>query len=270
MAELLAGRRALVTGGGSGIGAAIARALAGAGAQVVVAELEADLAKQTTAVIDAAGGRALSVLCDVREADAPARVADAFGGETVDVLVNNVGHYAPAGLFAETSEEDWQALYAVNLLHVFRFTRHFLPAMIERGSGSIVNVSTVEAFRGIPANAVYSAFKAGVSQFTKSLAVEVGPHGVRVNAVAPDLIETRQTPYDRWISDEEKKMVPSWVPLGRIGQPDDVAQVVLFLASDQARYVTGHTLPVDGGTLAAGGWYKRLGRERWTNRPRDP
>lgn len=264
------GRTAVVTGAGSGIGAACARALARDGARVVVAELEPGLAQQCAEEIARAGGRAEAVVCDVREAASVAAVRNALGDAPADVLVNNLGHYAPAGLFAETAEEDWQALYAVNLLHVFRFTRAFLPGMIERGAGAIVNVSTVEAFRGIPANAVYSAFKAGVSQFTRSLAVEVGGHGVRVNAVAPDLIQTAQTPYDRWLDDEDRARVPSWVPLARIGRPEDVADVVAFLASDEARYVTGHTIPVDGGTLAAGGWYKRAGRERWTNRPRDP
>ena len=268
--ERLTGQNAVVTGGGSGIGAACAQRLAADGASVWIAELEPELAERCAAEIQSAGGHARAIACDVREADAAQQVQHALKGAPVQILVNNVGHYSPAGLFAETSEDDWQALYAVNLLHVFRFTRAFLPGMLERGAGAIVNVSTVEAFRGIPANAVYSAFKAGVSQFTKSLAVEVGSQGVRVNAVAPDLIQTEQTPYHLWITEEEQRLVPSWVPLGRIGQPEDVAEVVAFLASDEARYVTGHTIPVDGGTLAAGGWYKRVGRLRWTNRPRDP
>jgi NAD(P)-dependent dehydrogenase (short-subunit alcohol dehydrogenase family) len=99
--------------------------------------------------------------------------------------------------------------------------------------------------------------------------VEVAHRGVRVNAIAPDVTETPQLPYGRWVAAEERKWVPSWVPLGRFGTPDDAAQVALFLASDMARFVTGQTLPVDGGTLAAAGWYKRLGLEQWTNRPRD-
>jgi NAD(P)-dependent dehydrogenase (short-subunit alcohol dehydrogenase family) len=142
--------------------------------------------------------------------------------------------------------------------------------MLECGAGSIVNVATVEAFRGIPTCAVYSAFKAGVVAFTRSLAVEVGGRGVRVNAIAPDVTETPQTPYGRWISEEEQELVPSWVPVGRFGTPEDAAAVALFLASDQARFVTGQTLPVDGGTLAASGWYKHVGKQRWTNRPRKP
>ncbi len=265
----LAGRVAVVTGGGAGIGGGVSRLFAAEGARVVLAEVDAERASTAVEEIRAAGGDARAVVCDAREPEAVEAVSRA-AGERVDVLVNNVGDYRPAGLFAESGEDDWQALYAVNLLHVFRFTRAFLPGMLERGSGAIVNVSTVEAFRGIPACSVYSAFKAGVSHFTKSLAVEVAGRGVRVNAVAPDVTETPQTPYDRWLSEEERALVPSWVPVGRIGRAAEAASVVLFLASEEARFVTGHTIPVDGGTLAASGWYRKPGRERWTNRPRHP
>jgi 2-hydroxycyclohexanecarboxyl-CoA dehydrogenase len=109
-----------------------------------------------------------------------------------------------------------------------------------------------------------------VVAFTRSLAVELGGSGVRINAIAPDVTETPQTPYDRWVSEEERELVPSWVPLGRFGRPEDAAAVALFLASEQAAFVTGQTLPVDGGTLAASGWYKHVGKARWTNRPRKP
>jgi NAD(P)-dependent dehydrogenase (short-subunit alcohol dehydrogenase family) len=268
-ADLLAGKLAVVTGGGAGIGGAVSRLFAAAGARVVVAEIDPERAAAVAAEIVAAGGEALPEVCDVREPDAAERVLAAAGGK-VDVLVNNAGDYRPAGLFAESSEEDWEALYAINLRHVLRFTRACVPGMVERGAGAVVNVATVEAFRGIPACAVYSAFKAGVVAFTRSLAVELGGSGVRINAIAPDVTETPQTPYDRWVSEEERELVPSWVPVGRFGRPEDAAAVALFLASEQAAFVTGQTLPVDGGTLAASGWYKHVGKTRWTNRPRKP
>lgn len=258
-----------MTGGGAGIGGAISRSFAAAGARVVVAEIDPERAEAVVGEIAAAGGQAMPVVCDVREADAAERVREAAGG-AADVLVNNAGDYRPAGLFVESSEADWDALYAINLRHVLRFSRAFVPGMVERGAGSIVNVATVEAFRGIPACAVYSAFKAGVVAFTRSLAVELGGSGVRVNAIAPDVTDTPQTPYHRWVSGEQQELVASWVPVGRFGRPEDAAAVALFLASEQAAFVTGQTLPVDGGTLAASGWYKHVGSARWTNRPRRP
>jgi 2-hydroxycyclohexanecarboxyl-CoA dehydrogenase len=142
--------------------------------------------------------------------------------------------------------------------------------MTERSSGSIVNVSTVEAFRGIPANAVYSAFNAGINAFTRSLAVELGRKGVRVNAIAPDLADTLQTPAEMMLAGRDEALIRNWVPLGRFGQPDDYGDVVVFLASDLSRFVTGHIIPVDGGTLAAGGWYLKRNGPGWTNMPDSP
>jgi NAD(P)-dependent dehydrogenase (short-subunit alcohol dehydrogenase family) len=130
-------------------------------------------------------------------------------------------------------------------------------------------VSTVEAFRGIPNQVVYSAFKAGITQFTKSLALDLGNDGVRVNAIAPDLTETIQVPYSRWVPPEQHDLIPTWVPVGRFGTPDDIAGVAVFLASDLSAFVTGSTVNADGGSLAAGGWY-RTKRGGWTNRPVDP
>jgi NAD(P)-dependent dehydrogenase (short-subunit alcohol dehydrogenase family) len=195
---------------------------------------------------------------------------DTYG--QVDILVNNVGHYLFAGKpFHQSTEEEWDALYQVNLLHVLRMTRAVLPPMIERGAGgSIVNVSTVEAFRGIPHQAVYGAFKAAVAHFTTSLAVEVGGHGIRVNDIAPDVSRSEQVPYERWLSKEDWEKVPDWVPLGRLGGPEDAGGVAVFLASELSSFITGTTVHLDGGTLAAGGWYRtRHPPRQWTNRPRD-
>jgi NAD(P)-dependent dehydrogenase (short-subunit alcohol dehydrogenase family) len=223
--------------------------------------------------VTAAGGTAVPVPGDIREpavVDELAATAGQIDGGRVDVLVNNVGDYRPSGRFLKTAEADWEGLYAINLLHVFRCTRAIVPAMVERRSGSVVNISTVEAFRGIPRNAVYSAFNAGINAFTRSLAVELGPEGVRVNAIAPDLADTLQTPAEVMLRGRDPAMIRHWVPVGRFGQPDDYADVVVFLASAMSRFVTGHVIPVDGGTTAAGGWYLRSDGHAWTNMPDQP
>lgn len=262
---LLAGRVALVTGGGGGIGRAISETFAAHGARVVVAEIDEGRAVDTVAAITAAGGDASASVVDVRNEDA----VDVLGRDvgSVDVLVNNVGHYLPGkGDFLTSSSDEWRELYRVNLEHVFLCTRAFVPGMVERGRGSVVNISSVEAFRAIPRRPVYSAFKGAITQFTKSLAVELGSAGVRVNAIAPDLTETLQVPYSRWVPEEQEHLIPTWVPIGRFGTADDIAGVALFLASDLSAFVTGTTVHADGGSLAAAGWFRRADGS-WTNRP---
>lgn len=273
--RLLADRVAVVTGGAGGIGAATARLFARQGAQVVIADIDGQLATRTADEITAAGGSALAVVGDVRDPDAVTRLAgsvlDRYG--RADVLVNNVGHWLRhPGNFAEAQPQLWDELYRINLHHVFLVTRAFLPAMVARRTGAIVNVSSVEGLRGYPEDPVYAAFKAAVIHFTRSLAVQVGNQGVRVNAIAPDVTESLQVPYSQWLTAEEQSQWPRWVPLGRMGHPEDQARVILFLASDLAAFVTGHTIPTDGGTGAAGGWFRssrRTDRE-WTNRPVEP
>ena len=273
---LLEGKVAVVSGGAAGIGGGISRSLAGAGAHVVVNDIDADLLAAAVRDIQDAGGGVTPLHGDIRDpavVTALAELARAVAGEAaggVDVLVNNVGDYRPNGRFLRTTEADWQALYAVNFEHVLRLTHAVAPAMVAQGSGSIVNVSTVEAFRGIPANAVYSAFSAGINAFTKSLAVELGRDGVRVNAIAPDLADTLQTPAEAMLRGRAPEMIRHWLPLGRFGRPDDYGDVVLFLASDLSRFVTGHVIPVDGGTTAASGWYLRTDERGWTNLPDQP
>jgi NAD(P)-dependent dehydrogenase (short-subunit alcohol dehydrogenase family) len=218
------------------------------------------------AIASSIGG--VAVAGDIRSPATVAAVCDA--AEPVDVLVNNVGDYRPSGRFVRTTEEDWGAQYAINFEHVLRCTRRVLPGMLERGGGSIINVSTVEALRGIPGHAVYSAYNAAIVAFTRSLAVEVGRHGVRVNAIAPDMANTLQTSEDSKLRGRDRSLIGSWVPLGRFGEPDDYGDVVVFLASDMSRFVTGQTIPVDGGTLAAGGWYGRADGRGWTNLPDRP
>lgn len=276
--RLLEGKIAVVSGGAAGIGGGISRSLAAAGAHVVVNDIDADLLAGTVQAITDADepGTITPLHGDIRDphvvaalAELAQSVADEAGGG-IDVLVNNVGDYRPNGRFLKSTEGDWQALYAVNLEHVLRLTHTVAPAMVAQGSGSIVNVSTVEAFRGIPANAVYSAFNAGVNAFTRSLAVELGRDGVRVNAIAPDLADTLQTPAEAMLRGRPAEMTRHWLPLGRFGEPGDYGDVVLFLASDMSRFVTGHVIPVDGGTTAASGWYLRADQRGWTNMPDQP
>jgi NAD(P)-dependent dehydrogenase (short-subunit alcohol dehydrogenase family) len=269
---LLADKVAIVTGGGGGIGKGISLAFASHGAKVIVAECDAERAEGTVAAIQAAGGEAIASVVDVQEREQVAAMADAalraYGA--VNILVNNVGDYLAAKPFLETTEEDWEALYRINLKHVFLCAQAIAPKMIERGTGgSIINISTVEAFRGIPNCTVYSAFKGGITQFSKSFALEMAHYRIRVNAIAPDVTQTLQVPYDRWVRPEQRDLIPLWVPLGRFGMPEDIAGAALFLASDLSRFMTGTTVHVDGGTYAAGGWY-RTARGGWTNSPLNP
>lgn len=267
---MLEGKVAIVTGGGGGIGRGIVERFVGEGASVVFAEVDADRARATQVEV---GERAVGVVCDVRDpgtAEALVTAArDNFG--RVDVLVNNVGHFGGRrAAFHEQTDAEWDDLYAVNLAHVFACSRAVLPTLIDQGDGgSIINVSTIEAFRAIPTRAVYSAFKAAITGFTRSLAVEYARHGVRVNAIAPDVTETLQVPYSKWVGPADEHLIPTWVPLGHFGQPSDIAGVALFLASELSGFVTGTTVHADGGTFAAGGWFPTE-EGAWTNRPRRP
>jgi NAD(P)-dependent dehydrogenase (short-subunit alcohol dehydrogenase family) len=272
---LLRDRVAVVTGGGGGIGAATARLFAAHGARVVIADIDPELARRTATEITDAGGASVVHVTDVRDADQVARLArsvlDHHG--RVDVLVNNVGHWLRhPGDFVDTDPQLWDELYRVNLHHIFLVTHAFLPAMVDQHAGAIVNVSSVEGWRGYPEDPVYAAFKAAVIHFTRSLAVQVGRDGVRVNGIAPDVTESLQVPYSQWLSAQEQTQWPRWVPVGRMGRPEDQARVILFLASDLSAFVTGHTVPTDGGTGAAGGWFRSSRRpdRQWTNRPIAP
>jgi len=266
----LAGKVAVVTGAGAGIGRAIAETFAACGACVVVAERDVVRAQDATSAISARGGRALACVGDVAQqaaVDALARETLAAFGR-VDVLVNNVGDWLGfSNPFVESSDEQWRALFDANLGAALRCTRALAPEMIRRGEGgSIVNVTSIEAHRGIPGNVVYSAFKSATEGFSRSLALELAPKRIRVNCIAPETTDTPQVPVMTWLPDELKARIPYWIPLGRFGTPDDLAGAALFLASDLSAWVTGTTLQVNGGALAAAGWY-RTPKGGWTNTP---
>jgi 3-oxoacyl-[acyl-carrier protein] reductase len=261
---------AVVTGGGAGIGRAIAETFAACGAAVVIAERDPQRAQEAVAAISARGARALARVGDVTQqaaVDALARETLAALGR-VDVLVNNVGDWLGFGnAFVESTDEQWRALFDANLGAALRCTRAFAPAMIERGDGgSIINVTTIEAHRGIPGNVMYSAFKAATEGFSRSLALELAPKRIRVNCIAPETTDTPQVPVMSWLPEESRARIPYWIPLGRFGTPDDIAGAALFLASDLSAWVTGTTLQVNGGALAAAGWY-RTPKGGWTNTP---
>jgi NAD(P)-dependent dehydrogenase (short-subunit alcohol dehydrogenase family) len=269
-AASLEGKVAVVTGGGGGIGKGISQSLAAYGAKVVVAERDEQRAHDTVEEIEKQGGRALACTVDVQERDQVTAMTEltirSFG--RVDTLVNNVGDFLGINKdHIRTTEEDWEALYRINLKHLFYCTHAIVPHMIEQGDGgSIINISTIEAFRGIPRCAVYSAFKAAITGFTKSLAVELGPEQIRVNAIAPETTETLQVRPSQWIPEHRQQLIPYWTPLGRFGTPDDAGGCAVFLASDLSAWVTGTTIHLDGGALAAGGFYRVPGNG-WTNLP---
>jgi NAD(P)-dependent dehydrogenase (short-subunit alcohol dehydrogenase family) len=267
--RLLADRVAVVTGGGDGIGGAISRLFATHGAQVHIAEIDPERAEHAVTEIRKSGGTAESQVVDVRTesgvAELASRVLDTYG--RVDVLVNNVGDFRPLVRFQDSSVDSWKAMYDVNFFHVLAVTRAFINSMIDRGRGSIINLHSVEGMRGYPGDPVYGALKAAVAHFTTCLAVQVGRHGIRVNGIGPDLTQTPQVDYLTGWEDSDH-LWPSWAPIGRLGWPEDQARVALFLASDMSAFVTGHNIPVDGGTKAGGGWFYAPSERRFANRPR--
>ena len=265
--RLLDGRVAVVTGGGSGIGAAIAVLFAQHGALVELADLDGDRVEEVASGITSAGGAARTHVADVTTDDDVARVAESVLGHhgRVDVLVNNVGDFRPLVPFSRSGPESWEAMYRINLWHVLAVTRAFLPTMVAARSGAIVNVHSVEGMRGYPGDPVYGAMKAAVAAFTTDLAVSVGRHGIRVNGMGPDLTQTPQVDYLG--GGEQREQWAGWAPAGRPGWPEEQARVALMLASDASSFVTGHNVPVDGGTLAGGGWFWSPSRRRFVNRP---
>jgi len=233
----LEGKTALVTGGSRGIGRAIALELARAGAAVAVGFREGR--EEAEAVAAEARGRAIQA--DVASAEEAARLVEEAG--ELDILVNNAG-LTRDGLLARMPDEDWRVVIETNLSSVFYTCRAAARGMMRKRAGAIVNVSSVVGVHGNPGQTNYSASKAGIIGFTKALARELGSRGVRANVVAPGYVETRLTDV---LPDEARGLMLANTPLGRLGQPDDVAGAVRFLCSDEASFITGEVLLVDGG-----------------------
>ena len=245
-------RVAFVTGGGRGIGQAVCKKLAGEGAAVGVADLEADVAEETAGQIRDAGGRALALACDVSKRDdveaAVKRTADEFGGR-IDILVACAGILRDNLLFKMT-DDDWDAVMNTHLKGSFLASQVCQRYMVQQRYGKIVFISSTSAL-GNRGQSNYSAAKMGLQGLCRTEAIELGPFNVNVNAVAPGFIETRMTrsAAERTGQDWEqmKQDAASRIPLRRIGQPEDVANVIAFLCSDEASYVSGQTIYIAGG-----------------------
>lgn len=249
-AASLTGCVAVVTGGGSGIGRGIAQGFASFGAQVVIWERDDTACNEAAAEV---GG--LGITTDVRDPDqvdaALARTRAELG--SVTILVNNAGGVFWSPLL-ETTPNGWDALLRSNLSHVLLCTQRVARAMVDQGDGgSIINVTSIEGTRAAPGYAAYAAAKAGVINLTKSAALELAPHGIRVNALAPDITLTEGI--IGLVPEGAAEHLGAVVPMGRTGHVDEMAGAAVFLASSLSSYVTGQTIHVDGGTAAAGGWY---------------
>lgn len=246
----LSGRTALVTGATQGLGLATVSTLAEQGARVIVSDRDAAACERTAAALRAAGHEARGLAADLADAAAISTLCAAAGA--VDVLVCNAGVQGPAGPLLDAADADWQLVMDINLRAAVRLCAGLLPGMAERGGGSVVLMASIAGLRGNRAIGLYGLSKAALAQLARNLAVEWGPQGVRVNAVAPGLI---RTPLAAGLLADAAFMARRLqaTPLRRVGEPEEVAGVVALLASRAGGFITGHTLVVDGGTTMSDG-----------------
>ena len=246
MHDSLKGKVVLVTGAGRGIGRAIAQRFAEAGSAVAANDVDGEAAAATAEAVTDRGGTAMAVPADVSDSSQVAAMVDAVMAEhgRIDVLVNNAGIVSPTLHFFEATEEWWRRIIDVNLTGHFLVSQPVARIMARAGSGSIINMSSGGATRAHRSFTAYDATKGGIEALTRAMALDLGPYNVRVNALVPGSIDTSGMTAD------QRALRGENVPLGRIGEPFDMAGAALFLACDEAAYITGVTLRVDGGMLA--------------------
>jgi dehydrogenase/reductase SDR family protein 4 len=247
----LAGKNAIVTGGGRGIGKAIASRLAEAGANVVIASRKLEVLEATANELAGLDGKVVPVACHVGKPDeleALVQTTERTLGP-VDILVNNSGTNLGQGPSLQTDASAFDKMFEINVKSAYFLVHRVAPSMRDRGGGNIINITSISGLRPQAGGLLYSFTKAGLNMLTRSWAREFGPWGIRVNAIAPGLIKTDFSTYF-WADEERRKELVGDQPLRRLGQPEDVGFAAVYLASDLASFVTGHTLVIDGGALA--------------------
>ena len=239
----LSGKTALVTGASGGIGGAIAKALHRQGAKVVLSGTRAEALEALKAELGANAFIAQANLSDITSVEALPKAAEEAAGSPIDILVNNAG-ITKDNLFMRMKDEEWDQVIAVNLTAAFRLSRAVLRGMMKKRWGRIIQISSVVGATGNPGQGNYAAAKAGLVGMTKSLAAEVASRNITVNAVAPGFIQTAMTEV---LTDQQKEMISQRIPAGRMGMPQEIAAAVAYLASEEAAYVTGETIHINGG-----------------------